>query len=365
MQYAFKLGHQPHISEAEISTLLPEIHIKNQQNGFLFVETDTPINTAELMHKLGGTISIHEYVGSKKDAQQLIVAELGQLPEGKIVFAVEGDKKLGLSIKRELKAVGRSVRYVEIKNTASIIHNNILEKGGHFVCINNDLYKTCSVQNIEGFKERDYDRPEVDSKSGMLPPKLARIMVNLAGADTNKTLLDPFCGSGTLLLEALDLGFSHVHGTDLSEKAISDTQANLQWFGQSQQHSATAKICDAQKLETCFEPNSIDAIATEPYMGKPLRGNERIDTLTHQAEGLATLYTKTFASFHNILSENGTVIFIIPRFKHGDDWVTIDCLEEIKKTGFAPVPFSSKHTTLLYHRKDQHVGRELFKFKRI
>ena len=43
-------------------------------------------------------------------------------------------------------------------------------------------------------------------------------------------ILDPFCGSGTVLQEALLMGFTQVAGTDLSPKAITDTKENIAWI---------------------------------------------------------------------------------------------------------------------------------------
>jgi tRNA G10 N-methylase Trm11 len=44
------------------------------------------------------------------------------------------------------------------------------------------------------------------------------------------TLLDPFCGSGTVLTEGINLGIKKLIGTDLSDKCISDTEQNVKWM---------------------------------------------------------------------------------------------------------------------------------------
>lgn len=107
----------------------------------------------------------------------------------------------------------------------------------------------------------------------------------------------------------------------------------------------------------------VTAIATEPYMGKPLRGDESKMQLENQAKELSRLYIDAFRAFKKVLTQKGTVIFIIPQFKHGQNWVTIDCVEQIKALGFSLVPFSKQSPSLLYHRKGQHVGRMIYKFK--
>ena len=87
-----------------------------------------------------------------------------------------------------------------------------------------------AVQPFEEFGARDYARPSRDDLSGMLPPKLAKIMINLAQAKENSLILDTFCGSGTILQEALIMGYLNLIGFDSSPKAIKDSQANLEWL---------------------------------------------------------------------------------------------------------------------------------------
>ena len=64
-----------------------------------------------------------------------------------------------------------------------------------------------------------------------------------------------------------------------------------------------------------ISPKSIDAIVAEPYMGKPLKGNEPKEDLFKQAIELKKLYLSAFAQFHKLLKPKGKVVFLIPRFK--------------------------------------------------
>ena len=89
------------------------------------------------------------------------------------------------------------------------------------------LGKTIAVQPFKELSFRDYGRPARDDYSGMLPPKLAQIMLNLSGAKPADTILDPFCGSGTILTEAMLMGYQDLVGSDVSSKAIEDTGKNI------------------------------------------------------------------------------------------------------------------------------------------
>lgn len=373
MIYAFELGHQPHISRAEIFSVFRRLKLSYQEikstDLHLIIEAEKNLPVPALMQILGGTIKIAQTL-EKKGSDILTIAEhLQSTAEGKIQFSLSGfnTKSLALDVKKYLKGAGRSVRYIEPKNAATIIHNNLIEKKSDISKIGSDWFVTVAIQDIESFTKRDYGRPRTDSASGMLPPKLARIMVNLAEAPLENHILDPFCGSGTILIEALSLGYTHVSGSDNSEKAIEDSTENMSWFlkeNPEKKVQATVHLASATKLTDIFKKESIDAIVSEPYMGKPLRGHESNLVLEAQARELKDLYIKSFEIFKTILSTHAIVIFIIPMFKSGKEWIRISAEKEIEKIEFEIVPFDSIHTSLLYHRESQFVGREIWKFRK-
>jgi len=327
-KYLFELGHQPHISIAEIQAVFAFSAQGRSASGgkrmgnYFLLETKDKLDCEELMNQLGGTIKIAE-----KIEEENITDFLAKTPEEfKIQFSLSGSnsKKIAMAVKKQLKAMGRSVRYIEPKNTATILHNKLIKKQGDLTIFEDEIFVTKAIQPFEEFGERDYNRPSTDSWSGMLPPKLARIMINLGLADVQTrhgaspitqpddvVLLDPFCGSGTVLTEALDLGFKNLIGSDISEKAIEDTKKNIEWMQKNfkfQISNFKLFTSDACKLPAEIKPNSIDLIVSEPYLGKPLRGNERIDTLQKQANDLAELYALAFKQFHKVLKKSGIVI---------------------------------------------------------
>jgi tRNA G10 N-methylase Trm11 len=191
------------------------------------------------------------------------------------------------------------------------------------------------------------------------------MMINLSGANADSILLDPFCGSGTIITEAMILGYKNLIGADASERAIADTKTNIDWIIQHYSLSTNSpKIfqSDARNLNEKITNNSVDTIVTEPFLGKPLKGNETFEEIKSQSTELKRLYLGAFEQFQKILKLKGTIIFIIPCFKYKGDWLKIDCLPEIKKLGFTPVSMWEDKNFLLYSRPDQHVGREIWKF---
>jgi tRNA G10 N-methylase Trm11 len=389
-KYWFILGRETQISAAEIAAILST---KNYEivNSILKVESVIS-NPKELIKKLGGTIKIAKEMASQvreQDIEQLIIEELKTV-SGKINFGISlytnerndfADLKLaeefGKKIKKSLKAEGLSVRYVEnrepVLSSVTVEKNNLTGRGREFILQKQlggySLAKTEAVQPFEEFSARDFGRPGRDDLSGMLPPKLAMMMINLAQAPTTATLLDPFCGSGTILSEALLLGYTNLIGTDISEKATSDSRENMAWiadqFGISDNNlSVKIQTESIENLNSIVASNSIDTIVTEPYMGRPLKGNEKKEDLVKQGGELKNLYLQAFSKFAKILKSKGRVVFLIPRFKYQNDWIQIDCQNEIQQLGFKLINFFEDKPSLLYARPNQRVAREIWGFEK-
>ena len=121
-----------------------------------------------------------------------------------------------------------------------------MEHQGDITIIDGAVFVTKAIQPIESLGERDFGRPYRDAKSGMLPPKLAMMMINLAGQSLGATILDPFCGSGTILMEAATIGYTNLMGSDISPKAIDDTRQNFAWQGGSLPKKLF--VADARKI---------------------------------------------------------------------------------------------------------------------
>lgn len=298
----------------------------------------------------------------------------------------EGTKKLGLEVKRLLKVTGASVRLVESRHanlsSADVVKNRLtgeISKGVELCIFPTDdgfmVGKTLAVQPYEEYAERDYGRPEPDPRSGMLPPKLARMMVNLAvGPARGLTILDPFCGSGTVLQEALLLGHQAV-GTDIDEEAIRGAKKNMEWL--LRQHKADlppyrVEPLDVRALDKKLTAGSVDAVVTECDLGPPLSGEESQDDIIEIEKDLSPLYAEALALIHYVLRPGGRTVLAWPYFVEPDIWVSaFGQLGELGWELVEPYPQEyqaifplSKRGTLLYGRPDQRVWREILLLKK-
>ncbi|PIT88583.1 MAG: hypothetical protein COU29_02285 [Candidatus Magasanikbacteria bacterium CG10_big_fil_rev_8_21_14_0_10_36_32] len=386
MTHWFILGNFPILSAAEVLAVLS---LSEQTSKW---QLETPIlkvrenfEAKKIIKQIGGTIKIGQELKSKLTEKQMLETAIAELLEktGKIHFglSVYGNidlnkiKNWAKEIKKEMTAVGRSVRFVfkneSVLSSVTVDKNNLIEKGAEFLIIKNtdNLYsiaKTLTVQPFEELGRRDFGRPGRNSRSGMLPPKLAMMLINLSNMSANKTLLDPFCGSGTIVTEALLMDYKKIIGSDISNQAIIDTHKNIAWLKPN--NETKIFVADVNDLTKHIKPASVDTIVTEPYLGQPLRGNEVKQILEKQTDELKKIYLSAFEIFKKILKQNGTIIFIIPRFKFRNEWIKIDCQKEIEKIGFSTeslIKFKNeKYFSLLYWRDNQHLGREIWKFKK-
>ena len=90
--------------------------------------------------------------------------------------------------------------------------------------------------------------------------KLARCMVNLAHAQENAYLLDPFCGTGTTIIEAALIGVRAI-GIDVQRRMADGATRNLKHFGLA---AEAVIIADARRLPLTH----VSCIVTDPPYGK-------------------------------------------------------------------------------------------------
>jgi tRNA (guanine10-N2)-dimethyltransferase len=209
-------------------------------------------------------------------------------------------------------------------------------------------------------------------RAGMIPPKLAKMMINLAKIPQSAPLLDPFCGSGTILQEALLMGYKNVIGSDISPKAILNTRANLAWLKkncppeQAILHDAALYISDVAFLTTRLPPHSIGGIVTEPYLGPPMTGKEGEPLRVRLMAELNDLYMKSFQTFKTLLAPRARVVIVSPIIKNR----TVDFIDAARSLGFAADRMLSffyddkKRSSFIYGRKEQKITREIFVFQK-
>ncbi len=330
-RYAFLLGKNPALSSAEIVTVLRtagiQFNLQDRGKGFLII--DLSRYPRGLIETLGGTIKIGKVLSSfpGPEPPNKALQEASSMIPPKSLFGVSaygsGWKELASTLKA---CASNKSKFMNIPKGRSalthveVIKKRLIEDSAEILYLRGSqcyLARTLEVHNPFEFQKRDMDRP---FKRPMLsiPPRLARIMVNLTGQQGG-VLLDPFCGIGTILQEASLLDF-RVWGTDTDAKVIPWARRNLKWLFRKYDISQPGfeeniQKGDARKLPELFPDNSLDAIATEPYLGPPLKRKPDLNKARRVIREVTPLYQRFISGASKVLKPGSCLVVVSPYFR--------------------------------------------------
>jgi len=390
------LGRQPAISIAELEAIFGPDCLK------LISKEAVEISSKQapaLTGRLGGIIKLCTVFETlPTDNPRLIeqsVIKLAQrhTTEGKLKIGISAHNlritpgklnAMALSVKKELRSHGQSVRIIPNKSvelsSATVLHNHLTKDRGLEIYIirgiNGQILiaKTVYVQDIEAYTARDRERPMRDARVGMLPPKLAQIIINLSSpkhtpspaqprSDVNSdrtTILDPFCGTGVLLQESLLMGYD-AYGSDIEPRMIEYSQKNLEWLN-VQGMNFDLEVGDATAHTWSKD---YQRVACETYLGRPLNSLPDAQTLQKIMSDCDTIHRKFLINMANQTKTALRLCLAVPAWKTKNGFLHLKTLDSLEELGYNRVRFvHAKTTDLIYHRDDQVVGRELVVLER-
>ena len=382
------LGRQPELSLAELEAVFGTDSVRPFSNEAAVVTNDQfDVQRFGGIQKAGRVVAELDRAAwdtLSRDIVQRYGRELksgeGKLTVGISVYgqnvAPRDVQRTGIALKQALRKHGRSVRLIpneaSILSTATSHHNklglaaNKLEimvvYGSSSVIVADSL----GAQNISALAKRDQGRPKRDAFVGMLPPKLALMMVNLSGisgqAPTGR-ILDPFCGTGVVLQEAALLGFD-VYGTDLSEKMVDYSQANMDWL--AAKHEIGSVLIEAgDAVEHTWQPPT-DAVVAETYLGQPFSAPPAQDKLDKVVKTVDSIISKFLTNLHGQLEPGTPLCLAVPAWRSSTGWFTyLPVIKKLESLGYDWQEFSHVDPTkLTYFREDQVVARQLLIIRR-
>lgn len=376
-KYIFITGHNQHLAIAEIlSRLGPSSYLILSKDSVLFNLENRIDHPVKLQNTLGGTIKICQLLKTDLNLNKIESVIQDFLPERHIGLSFYDTKittRQIIQLKKKLKEAGLAKRFIFNKdlaplNAASVKKNKLLSKGTELCVIQSgrEIYftQTISCQDVDNYSLRDYGKPKPDPKSGMLPPKLAQIMISLAQVPTDGIIYDPFCGSGTVLQEALLQNF-HIIGSDISNKAVTQTKENLKWLIKQfrldipdYRNLIDNRIREADATSYHLTQTA-DAIVTEPYLGPVHRSSLNPTQIATIREELINLYQGFLKNSVNNLKSNGRLVMVLPI------WQTNPIIE-ITPTDLLDQSLSNQYNQiclenleLIYQQPNQRVHRRI------
>ena len=366
MQSLLVLGRQPALGLAELESLYGGEKLRPVGEQAVVIDVDPCLLAFD---RLGGSVKFCKLLTTLEttDWQQIEAflvkvspAHSETMPEGKMqlglsVIGLDVHLKQllasGLTLKKAIRKTGRNVRLIPNKNpelnTAQVTHNNLTGPTGWELVLIRDgqrtiVAQTVKVQDIESYTRRDRERPKRDARVGMLPPKLAQIIINLAAGllpkdklasicdipavdkiprpQLGQTVLDPFCGTGVVLQEALLMGYD-VYGTDLEPRMIDYTKANLAWLQTAYGTSDTAYRFEAGDATVSKWAPPIDFVAAETYLGRPFTSPPTPEVLAQTMADCNLIITRFLKNIGPQLAPGTRLCLAVPAWQDASESV--------------------------------------------
>lgn len=371
------LGNHPELSLAELESLFGASTLSVFSGGTALLDVETPPDIA----RLGGTMKIAKVIKTLDSTNWQDISR--QLPEivgsyinqdGKIQlgFSVYGNVNprqilaSALEVKKSLKSQGHSVRIAPNKDpvlsAASVTHNKLLSSGYEIIVSigkkSSVIARTVAVQDVDAYAERDHGRPKRDARVGMLPPKLAQIMINLAHPKPKTIIYDPFCGTGVVLQEASLLGLQ-VGGSDLEPRMIEYSRENLEWL--SEKHDVSSPLSlNVADSRTVKLPAKNLSIISEAYLGPTFSREPNQRDLADAMKTVDSLLYKSLQNFSRQLDAGSRHCIAVPAWFVANRLNYLPLIDQIRSLGYNLTTFTSIDShKLIYRRPQSVVGRQL------
>ncbi len=227
----------------------------------------------EVADRISLTHSLGRYLGSY-NPDDVSGLENAELPEG--TFAVRGKRFEGMMRDVDSQALVRKVggilskkNDVKLKDPDFIVKMQMCDKVHLFI---EQRVTETDLLNKRKVSERPFFSPI------SLHPKYARALINMTGVKTGGTVLDPFCGTGGIAIEAAAMGMKAI-ASDFDEEMVIGCQENMDFYGLK---LADFEVSDISDIVGRF--SEIDSVCTDPPYGRSTKtGGENIDHIYARA----------------------------------------------------------------------------------
>lgn len=316
-EYIFILGRDPELSMLELKSYLVGRGIEHEiiaysKKAALIKLKD--LNFLAIINDLGGISKIARVF------KYMAEEDLFNITGNKLNYAISVYDDTDVSdLKAELKLAFREQKIkATIKNPAheddflgpsEVVKHNLIEHGFEIVVYDDVYARTIAVSNSFEYEKRDKARP-VQRPLQMVSIRLAKMLINLSGAKPGLAVMDPFCGIGVILQEAMLMNINSI-GIDVDSEMVTASIKNTDWIRKLSNSNASCKVVRADSSKQINI--KADTVASEPYMGPLLRKIPTEKEAIEIMEKLRPLYNSLLRN----LNENvrGRVAIVMPRFR--------------------------------------------------
>lgn len=334
------LGRHPKLSLAEFA-LVPTISLRRQAQ-IVFFETELDESSLlTLLAKLWGIVKWGKIVEEKSREVERKWEEIEEIEGSEVSEEVKqfltwvtlvwvNDQKLGMEVKKiygikRFKIVEQISTDLEVKQE----WKELMDLGSGKIGL------ILWWQDIAHFEQIDFGKPASGMEVGMMPSKLAQILVNIGRhatlamtrAQDNQisqwqlTIYDPFCGFGTTGFVANRVGHHFVW----SDLVITWAKENAKrWKDYNETKAMSDDLHFTVFKHDVTEPfdhplvKKIDVIVTEGWLGPVISRKTRESELLVHAEKIKALYF-TFLNNISAVIPQVPMVLTIPHYSRLPD----------------------------------------------
>ncbi len=295
-------GEHPTLPGAEVLACLRAESPGSRQlalgPGYILAECDIDC-LSYVAGRLGLTHRFGRYLGScDVDGLDFISSEL-ELPQGSVCVRARTVEGLHADINTHdlAKKVGKVLSQdhdIDL-TTPDLTIRVLLSEKVHFFIADHEIDR--KQFDLRKVAERPFFSPI------SLHPRYARALINLTEARRGDTVLDPFCGTGGIVLEAAMLGMKAI-GSDIDPEMVEGCKRNLEHFNVQ----ADVQVADIGDVPSIF--GKVGAVATDPPYGR---------AASTKKEDIDLLYSRGIRATAEVLSSGKRAGIVLPREVRTED----------------------------------------------
>lgn len=323
--YLFLFGRDHILSKIELASVLKKEEINFEKiyeaDKFTVLDFEESPDFNYLISRLGGTVRIARVYHGSDNLTEEFIQKLDFYFPRNFNYTVEG---LGLTEKEYSEVDGiikKVIRNYKSKGVQKHPDQGFVDPSSYFswrldegfelfvIKLNNKFFfaQTVSCSDPKQHAFKDNERPVQKFTRGT-SFRLAQMMVNCLGLEEGSTIVDPFCGIGTFLIEGLIAGYN-VIGIDNEKEMTDASQRNLKWaqkvFNLSREYKLITQ--DAQSADY-----RADGCVFEPFMGPFMTKLPNKQKAIKVIQMLENLYLDVFDNLYQNMTDNAPVVCVLP-----------------------------------------------------
>lgn len=291
------------VVETELKKLLPEVRLLRLLDGLVIYETTASIQDIQKLRFINNSyiwLSQSSYTDGQKPEQVIEhLLRMSDFTRSREATSLKFVKFFRVIVSKENETIAIDRQLLE-KAEGKIFYSTHLKV--HRTLPDIEYWFIFRKESISLFGARITPLGKETTRKyekGELRQELAHLLVLLSEPQKQDVILDPFAGSGAIVLERVQtFPYTKMCASDINEDLVEDLRRKTKWGEQK----IIVEKRDALNLDN-IEDNSIKKIITDPPWG----------LYENPQEDMVDFYRKMLLEFRRILDQDGTIVILVGR----------------------------------------------------